>query len=149
MMTTRGFAVLFACTALPGAAALGQSRQIPAPPQSRPVILMSATVHTVTGPTIEDGYVIFDDGIILDVGRGPPPAVPRPRPVNAEGLPVSPWLNPPAPTRGPFRRRLGCLRSTPPGSVHRAQSSAAAAWGRRSRTSPRCTVRCTDRRTAQ
>ena len=92
MMTTRGFAVLFACTALPGAAALGQSRQIPAPPQSRPVILMSATVHTVTGPTIEDGYVIFDDGIILDVGRGTPPAVPRAETVNAEGLHVYPGL---------------------------------------------------------
>ena len=76
MTTTRGLAVLFATTALPGAWALGQSRQIPAPPQSRPVIVMSATVHTVTGPIIDDGFVIFDDGVILDIGRGSPPAVP-------------------------------------------------------------------------
>ncbi len=92
MMTTRGLTVLFACTALPGAPALGQSRQIPAPPQSRPVIVMSATVHTVTGPTIEDGYVIFDDGVILDIGHGTPPAVPRAETVNAEGLHVFPGL---------------------------------------------------------
>ena len=92
MITKHRLAVLFACTALPGAAALGQSRQIPAPPQSRPVIIMSATVHTVTGPTIEDGYVIFEDGVILDVGRGTPPAVPRAEIVNAARLHVYPGL---------------------------------------------------------
>ena len=34
--------------------AWGQSRQIPAPPQDRPVVIHSATVHPVADETIEE-----------------------------------------------------------------------------------------------
>ncbi len=77
-MTIRGLAFPFALAVLPAATATGQSRQIPAAAQSSPVIITSATVHTVTGPTIDDGYVVFDNGLILEVGQGCPRGVRRP-----------------------------------------------------------------------
>ncbi len=91
-MTIGGLTVLFAVALLPVGTAAGQSRQIPAPPQSRPVIITSATIHTVTGPTLEQGYVVFDEGVILDVGRGRPPEVPGAETVDAAGLHVYPGL---------------------------------------------------------
>ena len=91
-MTTRRLTVLFAVALLPVGVAAAQSRQIPAPPQSRPVIIRSATIHTVTGPTMEDGYVVFDDGVILEVGQGQPPEVPLAETVDAAGLHVYPGL---------------------------------------------------------
>jgi imidazolonepropionase-like amidohydrolase len=91
-MTIRALAFPFALAVLPGAAVLGQSRQIPAAAQSNPVIITSATVHTVTGPTIDDGYVVFDNGVILDVGQGRPPDVRNAEVVTANGLHVYPGL---------------------------------------------------------
>jgi imidazolonepropionase-like amidohydrolase len=45
------------------------SDQIPAKPQDHPIALVGATVHTVTGETIENGIVLFDNGKIVDVGK--------------------------------------------------------------------------------
>ena len=50
----------------------GQSRQIPAPAQSRPVIIHDATIHTVSGETIANGYVSFENGVITGIGEGAP-----------------------------------------------------------------------------
>ena len=91
-MTIRRLAFPFAVAVLPAAVVAGQSRQIPAPPQSRPVIITSATVHTITGPTLDDGYVVFDDGVILDVGQGRPPVLPNSEMINANGLHLYPGL---------------------------------------------------------
>jgi len=91
-MTIRGLAIPFAIVVLPAATALGQSRQIPAAAQSNPVIITSTTVHTVTGPTIEDGYVVFNNGVILDVGQGIPPDVRNAKFVNGDGLHLYPGL---------------------------------------------------------
>ncbi|MEQ1903968.1 MAG: amidohydrolase family protein [Pirellulaceae bacterium] len=41
----------------------------PAPPQSAPVLLTGATIHTITGETIEDGQLLFVDGKIAAVGK--------------------------------------------------------------------------------
>ena len=87
-MTIRALAFPFALAVLPAATAAGQSRQIPAAAQSRPVIITSATVHTVTGPSIDDGYVVFDNGLILEVGQGGPPAVRNAELINASGPPT-------------------------------------------------------------
>lgn len=83
-----------AATALAaGAAALGQSRQIPAPPQNGPIVIRGATVHTVAGPSYEPGYVRFDGGLITDVGGGRGPDVDgETRVVDADGLHVYPGL---------------------------------------------------------
>lgn len=42
--------------------------QIPAPAQSRPIALVGGTIHTVSGATIENGAIVFDDGVITAVG---------------------------------------------------------------------------------
>lgn len=75
------------------ATASAQSRQIPAPLQSGPIIIHSATIHTVSGETIEDnGYVLFENGMILHVGQGKLPTVPGVELVDASGLHVYPGL---------------------------------------------------------
>ena len=46
------------------------SDQIPAKPQDHPIAIVGATIHTVSGPTIEKGTILFDKGKILAVGTG-------------------------------------------------------------------------------
>jgi len=43
--------------------------QIPAPPQNGAIALTGGTVHPVSGPAIEGGTVVFEDGVITAVGR--------------------------------------------------------------------------------
>jgi imidazolonepropionase-like amidohydrolase len=45
------------------------SDQIPAPSQDHPIALKGATIHTVSGETISDGIVLFDDGIITSIAK--------------------------------------------------------------------------------
>ncbi len=74
-----------------GNPAAAQSQQIPAPPQDHPVIIHSATIHTVSGDPIEDdGYVVFDKGMISDVGQGRPPQLPGAEVIDAHGLHIYP-----------------------------------------------------------
>lgn len=73
-------------------AVLAQSRQIPAPPQQRPIVITGATVHTVTGPAIADGYVVFDNGRITAIDSGRPPDLAGARVVDASGRHVYPGL---------------------------------------------------------
>ncbi|MBX3373827.1 MAG: amidohydrolase family protein [Phycisphaeraceae bacterium] len=72
--------------------ASAQSRQIPAPAQSRPVVLHSATIHPVSGPTITDGYIVFEDGVITAIGAGAWPTPFRAELLDAGGLHVYPGL---------------------------------------------------------
>jgi len=48
------------------------SDQIPAPPQAHPIALVGGTIHTVTGPVIEQGIVLFDQGKIIAIGKDLP-----------------------------------------------------------------------------
>jgi imidazolonepropionase-like amidohydrolase len=59
------------------AAAAAQDLTPHAPPQEGPIVLVHATVHPVSGPSIDDGYVLFDQGKIVEVGRGMPKAAAR------------------------------------------------------------------------
>lgn len=43
--------------------------QIPAPPQTEPMAIVNATVHTGTGPALESATVLFEDGRITAVGN--------------------------------------------------------------------------------
>lgn len=45
-----------------------QSFHIPAPPQARPIVLVNATIHTVSGPTLQNASLRFADGLIEAVG---------------------------------------------------------------------------------
>ena len=91
-MTARRFPLIAVVSAAATSGALAQSRQIPAPPQDRPIIIAGATVHTVTGPTLEDAYVLFDEGRITDIGTGRPPQARGAETINAKGLHVYPGL---------------------------------------------------------
>lgn len=65
-------AALLAITAGAGAQDLGHK----APPQSRPVIIENATIHTVSGDVIQNGAIVFEDGVIRQVlGSGQRPSV--------------------------------------------------------------------------
>ncbi len=75
-----------------GGSALGQSRQIPAPPQMSPAIISRATLHPITAPSIEGGWVVFEGGRITDLGAGEPPDVPGAEHFRAQGLHVYPGL---------------------------------------------------------
>jgi imidazolonepropionase-like amidohydrolase len=50
------------------ALALAAPAQVPAPPQSRPIALTGATIHTVTNGVIENGTIVFEAGVITAVG---------------------------------------------------------------------------------
>lgn len=44
------------------------SDQIPGGPQKRPIIIRNATIHTVSGDTMENGSVLFQNGKITEIG---------------------------------------------------------------------------------
>ena len=52
-----------------GSSALSASDQVPGPPQAQPIALVGGTVHPVSGPSIENGTVVFDEGRIVAVGK--------------------------------------------------------------------------------
>ncbi len=62
-------ATLITTLAIAATGAMAQDLEHTAPAQSSPVFLVGATVHTVSGETIENGVVSFADGIIGIVGE--------------------------------------------------------------------------------
>ena len=75
----------FAVIAAPAAA------QVPAPPQSQPIALTGGTIHTVTNGVIQNGTIVFENGVITAVGTDV--AVPsNARRVDVSGKHVYPGL---------------------------------------------------------
>jgi imidazolonepropionase-like amidohydrolase len=62
--------MLLSCAALVAAQDLTHK----APPQKEPIVLVGGTVHPVSGPPIENGYVRFVQGRIVEIGAG---AIPK------------------------------------------------------------------------
>ena len=56
-----------------------------APPQDAPIAIMNATIHPVTGPAIESGFILFDRGIIKQIGPMPQPEGAKPGAAKPEG----------------------------------------------------------------
>ncbi len=55
-------------------ASLPASDQIPGAPQTKPIALINGVIHTLTGPPIEQGTIVFDAGKITEIGpRMAPP----------------------------------------------------------------------------
>ena len=90
------------------ASVIAQSTLVPAPPQTRPIIIEHATIHTAVAgaTTISDGYLIIDAGTIVALGSGeargatgePPPAdAVR---IDARGMHVTPGFISAATTLG-------------------------------------------------
>ena len=60
-----------AAAVLLAAAAAGTApaaAQVPAPPQSQPIALTGGTIHTVTNGVIQNGTIVFENGVITAVG---------------------------------------------------------------------------------
>lgn len=86
-------AALLAVLLLALAPARGQDLTPRAGPQAKPVCIINATVHTVSGETIENGYVYFVGGVIQALGREPLPRFREaPEFVDAKGLHVYPGM---------------------------------------------------------
>ena len=45
------------------------SDQVPAPPQTHPILLMNATIHPVSADEIRRGAILFEKGVITAIGR--------------------------------------------------------------------------------
>jgi imidazolonepropionase-like amidohydrolase len=74
-------------------AAGAQDLGVKAPPQKKPVVIHGATVHTVSGETIPDGYVYFEGGVIRAVGKEPLPRfAAAPEIIDGRGKHVYPGL---------------------------------------------------------
>jgi imidazolonepropionase-like amidohydrolase len=48
---------------------LGIEAQVPAPKQDRPIALVGATIHPISGAAIEGGTLVFENGVITAIGR--------------------------------------------------------------------------------
>ena len=85
-------AIALAATACASSRVAAQSDVVPAAPQSRPIAIVNAVVHTATveTPVIENGHVLFDGGRIVSVGAGMPVLPPNCEIVDAQGMHVSP-----------------------------------------------------------
>ena len=59
---------LLLCTIL----AYGQANILPAPAQTKPVVITGATIHIGNGKLISNGYIAFDKGKITAIGEGKP-----------------------------------------------------------------------------
>ena len=55
-------------TALGSPSSASAQVRMTVPPQSEPVALQGATIHTVTNGVIENGTILFDNGVIIAVG---------------------------------------------------------------------------------
>lgn len=70
-MNTRTLAPLLTqCLSVCLSVQLAQAQDLTpkAPPQSRPIAIINATVHPVSEPPIENGFVFFDQGVIRGIG---------------------------------------------------------------------------------
>jgi len=70
--------------------ALAQDLTHKAPPQQSPITIHNATIHPVSGPEIQSGFITFDKGIITAIGSGPAPT--KQGAIDAKGAHIYPGL---------------------------------------------------------
>lgn len=94
---TRAFRLISSTIAI-GAASTTSAQDLghKAPSQSTPIAITNATIHTMAGPTIENGYIQFADGKIVDIGEGERVFTAVHRVIDAEGRHIYPGLISPA-----------------------------------------------------
>jgi len=81
-----------AAALLASATASAQDLTVTAPSQQAPTAIVNATIHTVSGETIDRGYVLFDQGKIVEVKAGDAAFTAITRLIDAEGKHVYPGL---------------------------------------------------------
>jgi len=79
-------------TALAAMPATAQDLTHKAPPQDHPIAITHATVHTVSGDTFDNGFVLFSDGIIVEVGAGDRAFIATTEVIDAGGAHVYPGI---------------------------------------------------------
>ena len=57
-------------TLIPGAAGVEGQVRMTVAPQSQPIAIRGATIHTVSDGVIENGTIVFDNGVITAIGAG-------------------------------------------------------------------------------
>jgi imidazolonepropionase-like amidohydrolase len=82
--------LLFGGLLLSTIVAYGQANISPAPPQTKPVIITGATIHTGNGQVINSGYIAFDKGKITAIGEGAAPNTSGADVIDATGKQVYP-----------------------------------------------------------
>ena len=78
----------------------GQANILPAPAQTKPIIITGATIHVGNGQVINNGYIAFDKGKITAIGEGAPANTSGADIVDATGKQVYPGFICPATTLG-------------------------------------------------
>jgi len=68
MTTIKNAMTVAAAAAILAPAALDAQVRMTVPPQAEPVAIQGATIHTVTNGVIENGTIIFNDGVITAIG---------------------------------------------------------------------------------
>ena len=89
-------------------AVIAQSTIVPTAPQTTPIIIEHATIHTAVrgAPVIDDGFVVIVDGKIVSIGSGSPRGASGGSPpdnatrINATGLHMTPGFISTATTLG-------------------------------------------------
>ena len=72
--------------------ALLASDQIPAPPQDHPIALVGGTIHPVSGPVLERGTILFDQGKITVISSGEITLPPNTERIDITGKHVYPGM---------------------------------------------------------
>lgn len=72
--------------------ASAQDLGVAAPRQTRPIVINGATLHPVTGPTVERGYIVINNGVIRAMGQGDAPPLPMAQVIDASGKHIYPGL---------------------------------------------------------
>jgi imidazolonepropionase-like amidohydrolase len=73
------------------ASARAQDLGLKAPPQSAPISITNATIHTVSGKTLEHAHITFDHGVIKEIAEGDASAATG-KVIDAKGAHVYPGL---------------------------------------------------------
>ncbi|MGB1779597.1 MAG: amidohydrolase family protein, partial [Longimicrobiales bacterium] len=68
MTTIKNAMTVAAAAAILAPAALDAQVRMTVPPQAEPIAIQGATIHTVTNGVIENGTIIFNDGVITAIG---------------------------------------------------------------------------------
>lgn len=89
LRSLRSLLLVLGAIAAPAAA---QDLGIKAPPQTAPIVITGATIHPISRPAIENGFIVFEGGKITSVGDGSPPHPKGGQTIDAKGKHIYPGL---------------------------------------------------------
>ncbi|CAN5814796.1 amidohydrolase [soil metagenome] len=84
--------IIIICCLFISGAVIAQENMHPSPAQTKPVIIKNATIHVGNGKIIDNGYVVFENGKITEVGNGNVNALPSAIMIDATGKHIYPGI---------------------------------------------------------